>query len=181
MNRRANTRGFSLVELIAAIVVAGVLAVFATASFDRRGFDQVAGADQVRAIVSYGQKVAVGARRGVRVTVRPASAGTSPNSVELEICSTPASTTALCSGSWSTVPTPVGTARLTMASGIALGGTLQSYTSGADTVGAIYFDGLGRPVASTGAALSTAQTITITGDSAIIVQVDADTGYARRI
>lgn len=71
--------GFTLAELVAVMVIAAILAVSATSLFDRRTFDTATYANEVRAQLSYAQKLAVAARRPVTVTV----AG---NAVALSMC-----------------------------------------------------------------------------------------------
>ena len=68
-----------MVEIIAVIVIVGVLAVTATAAFNRISYNTVAAADRVRAIVSYAQKTATAARRAVKVSI-------SGGALSLEIC-----------------------------------------------------------------------------------------------
>lgn len=60
--------GFTLVELITVLVVIGVLAgVAAPRFFQRQGFDAAAYTDQLRAMLRYGQKVAIAQNRNVFV------------------------------------------------------------------------------------------------------------------
>lgn len=59
-------RGVTMVELIAVLVIIAVLASFAaTRFFDRAQFDAASFADQTRAMLRYGQKLAVAQNRPV--------------------------------------------------------------------------------------------------------------------
>ena len=62
-------RGFTLTELVAVLLIASILAVFATSTFDRGTFDTASFADEVRAQLAFAQKTAVASRRRVNVTV----------------------------------------------------------------------------------------------------------------
>ena len=68
MTRRL--RGFTLIELVAVLVLAGLLATFAVSRFFQRNtFDARSFADQVTNIVRYGQKLAVAQNRAVFVHI----------------------------------------------------------------------------------------------------------------
>lgn len=63
---RAKQRGVTIVELIAVLVIIGVLgAVAATRFVDRTSFDADAFTDQTRAMLRYGQKLAIAQNRPV--------------------------------------------------------------------------------------------------------------------
>lgn len=61
-------RGFTLIELIMAIVIVGILAVFVVSSFNNTGFQARGFADQLQTSLRYAQKVALAQRRNACVT-----------------------------------------------------------------------------------------------------------------
>jgi MSHA pilin protein MshC len=72
--RTESQRGFTLVELITVIVIIGILAVAAVPRFfDNDVFQARGTADQVRAALRYGQKVAIAQHRNVIVTITSAA------------------------------------------------------------------------------------------------------------
>ena len=65
-----NQRGFTLVELVMVMIIAGILAVFAAPRFfDADIFKSRGFADQVQASLRYAQKVAIAQRRNVCVAM----------------------------------------------------------------------------------------------------------------
>lgn len=61
-------KGFTLVELVLILVIAGILAVFALPRmFDRNTFDTRAWSDEAKAMVRYAQKMAIAQNRRVFV------------------------------------------------------------------------------------------------------------------
>lgn len=149
-------RGFTMVELIAVLVIVGVLAAvaaprfFTRSDFDARGFS-----DQTLAILRYAQKAAVAERRTVCVAF--SASGVAPATVILTIgsafggaCNTP-------------LTGPDGTApyRITAPSGISFG-SLPAYPA------SFTFSPLGQA--------SAGQVIQVTGAPNAIT-IEQETGY----
>src|SRR5712691_1115027 len=114
----ARQRGFTLYELIAVIVVAGILAVSAFAIFDKSEFDAQGFGDYVLAALSQGQKLAIAQRRPVKVTI-------ASGQVTLEYCQAQG-----CSGPWIAFPTGVlpGTGgAIAATSGVTLASSVSSF------------------------------------------------------
>ena len=146
-------RGFTLVELVAVIVILGIIAMVAAPHFfdintyDNRGFR-----DQVISTLRYAQKAAIAQRRFVCVTI----AG---NALTLTYDATPPSavhTVASCPGNPLTNPANGNTPyTLTTSNGVTV------------TAATFNFDALGRP--------SAPQIITVSGNAPITVETE--TGY----
>jgi MSHA pilin protein MshC len=66
-------RGFSLMELVTVIVIAGILAAVVMPQFNQREIDSSWYYEQARAAVRYAQRQAVAQRRTVFVVVNPPS------------------------------------------------------------------------------------------------------------
>ncbi len=150
-------RGFTLVELIMVIVILGVLAVYAAPrmfnsnDFYARGFH-----DETLGLLRYAQKAAIAQRRTVCVAFTSTSATlTMASAASTYNCATAAALTG-----------PNGSPTITARSGV----TYNTTTPPVD----FNFDGLGRPINSSGAAMAT-QNIKI--DNAADVVVEASTGY----
>lgn len=148
-------RGYSLVELIMTMVIVGILAAVVAPRFlDSNAFQSRGFADQVKAALRYGQKVAIAQNRFVCVAF-----GASSITVTIDPTTPSAAhVTATCPGSALVNPDTGKSPYTVTASGnITLSGGVD-----------FYFDPLGRP------SFSSAQSITINGHTIII---EAETGY----
>ena len=141
--------GFTMTELVVAIVVTGVLAAMAIPRFvGRDAFDSRGFYNEAQAVVRYAQKTAIAWRRTVFVCVATGSVR--------------AGTVAGCATTL-THPTTGNALTATAPSGVTL-----------SPAGNFSFDGMGRP---SGAAVTVTFTSTIAGDPARQIVVEAETGY----
>ena len=171
---RALQRGFTLVELVAVMIVMGILgAVGVSNFFDRNTFDSRAFGDETAALMRYAQKLAIAQNRDVFVQL-------SANRVALcynVTCATAervrapgganngsATTTAACNdAAWACAAPPPG---ITIA-----------------TVTAFYFDPLGKPFKATDVSPTPDSTFTtlavgVAGGAQLrTITVEAETGY----
>lgn len=170
----APRRGFTLAELIVVLVVVGILgAVAAGRLIDRNASDSLSYADQVAAMLRYGQKVAIAQNRDVWVRLNAngialcfssaCSAGSlvrAPGNSNSES----ATTKAICNdSSWACEAPPNGIAMATTSS--------------------FYFDAVGKPFASTDVSptsVSTFTTLTVSVTGGVAprsITVERETGY----
>lgn len=168
---RALQRGFTLVELVAVIVVMGILGAVAVSNFfDRDTFDSRAFGDETAALMRYAQKVAIAQNRDVFVLL-------AANRVALcftNACGTgdrvlapgginndSATTVAACSDTtWACAAPPPGISMTTAAT--------------------FFFDPVGRPFRPAAPAPTPAPTFTVGvagGAQLRTITVEAETGY----
>jgi MSHA pilin protein MshC len=152
--------GFTLVELIMVIVIAGVLAVYAaprifnTQDFYARGFH-----DETMAYLRFAQKTAIAQRRTV-------CASFTSNSLTLAVATNEG--TANCAAAASPFVGPKGEAPPTL--------TAKGSVTYTTTPAILHFNGLGQPTTNAGAALGAVQTLQVNGTGKTI-SVEAATGY----
>ncbi len=151
MNRQ---RGFTLVELVAVVMLVGILSAFALVKMlDRSLIDARGFADQVASTLRYAQKAAVAQRRLVYVSIDVGTRRVRACLDALPACAQP----------------------LAAPAGGALDVSAASSVTLASSTAQFSFDGLGRP------SLAAALTLTASGGgSTFTVTVEPDTGHVRR-
>ena len=79
-------RGFTMIELITVIIIIGIVgAMAAPMFFNNSDFQSRAAADQVRAALKFGQKMAIAQRTSVSVTITAPSASSNCNPVAVPV------------------------------------------------------------------------------------------------
>lgn len=187
--RRA-VAGFTIVELITVLVVMGVLGAVAIARFFDNGPIQAREfADQAKAVIRYGQKLAIAQNRPIYVSA-------TGNRFALCVQSACAASDAVAAPAGNNSGSSYTKAQCQIAGGYVstwmCEGKPDSLTvsaSRATEVGAggmFFFDAMGRPYNAADAAnplgtastFTTPLTITVTGSgTAVVITVEAETGY----
>jgi MSHA pilin protein MshC len=154
---RPSQRGFTLVELIVALLILGILAaVLVPRFFDKKDYEFQGTFDRVLATVRHAHKVATASQQRVIVTV----AGNA-----LSVCVAQ--------------PPGMGTCGAAVADPVR-GGSLGVEAPGGVTIDGISvaFDALGRPYAAGGAALAAPAVIAVSnGSSTRSVWIEPETGH----
>ena len=175
-------RGFTIVELVAVMVVMGILAAFAAPRFfERKGFDARSFTDQTRGMLQYGQKLAIAQGRAVFVRLNGSSVALCYGNENCDAGNLVAPPAGTNSGSASTLANCGGVAAW------ACEGVPQGLAYGLDPAATIafYFDPQGQPFAVADPWLAQQSTfpglvITVTGDGVdhpVPVTVEPETGY----
>jgi len=166
MKPKQASRGFTLVELIVILILVGILAVVAIPRFTGVGaYNTMGFNDRAMESLRYAQKQAIAKRRNVCVvftatTITFTYAATAGSAINCTI----------------NLTGPAGEAAYSISP------ESKSVVTITASPGSFAFNGQGRPIASTsggvvGAALTTVQVITITGEGARSFSVEPETGY----
>ena len=167
--------GFTLVELVAVIIIVGILGAAASARFmGRASFDSVAFADQSAALLRYGQKVAIAQNRNVYARVQA-------NGVALCYDST-------CGvGQRVLAPGGANSASKATKAACALDTSWACEAPAAQVtitpLAQFYFDALGKPFLATDlpptpVSLFTTRAITVKADTSVrTITIEMETGY----
>jgi len=155
---RAKQSGFTLAELIAVVLIVGILSVSATALFGRGGFDTAGYADLAQAQVAYARKVAIAQRRTATVTFN-----SPPNTVSLTICQD-----FPCGLPVVAIPSPSGAGNFDSVAPAGVALATNPVTA------AFSFDPQGRP------SFAGNLTVTISGSGSYPFTIEQETGYVHK-
>lgn len=162
-------RGFTLIELIMVIVLAGVLAIVVLPTFNNAALPERGFHDAVWSAVSHARRTAVASRHFTCVTVTAGTGNAATVAVTRDLSDPDGLAAVNCTAA---VPLPApdaacgATNRVCAPANVTLGGT-----------GALIFDPLGRLVTAPGAVAGAAAAITVSGQPNITVQ--PETGYVQ--
>lgn len=151
-------RGFSLTELIAILVVVGIISVFATSRIGTGSANVRSCYDQLLSQVQYARKVAIAQRRAIFVRI---------DAAQSRLCYSAAgacTTNDAVAGPGGDVPFRVG-----FPAGVAV----------APGVAVFQFDSLGRYRTAAGGATATPNVVSVTGEGGLQFSIEHDTGYVR--
>jgi MSHA pilin protein MshC len=156
-------RGFTLIEMVMTMVIIGVLAVFVIPNMGSiKAFEVVAYQDKVRSALQFARASAVAERRKVCVQLANHDLALSVDTA------TPETSTTGCSVA-SALPRPLDMPSPDRGCNTANKVCHPSGVTLTSTADAISFNPLGQP--------SAAVTYTVTGQSAVTITVEAETGY----
>ena len=158
-----NQRGFTLIEMVMTMIIIGVLAVFVIPNMGSiKAFEDVAHQDKVRSALQFARASAVAQRRKVCVQLANHDLALSIDIATPEDATT---TCSLASALPRTLDMPSPDRSCNAASKVChpSGVTLTA------TADALSFNPLGQP--------SQGATYTVTGQSAVTITVEAETGY----
>lgn len=149
-------QGFTIVELVAVMVITGIIAAIAAPRFiGVDAFDARGSYGTLTSALRYAQKTAIAQRRNVYVNMN-------------------SSTRVVCLGYTSNCSSAV----IDPATQAAYSKTLSSNVSIASSTTPLGFDGLGRPVPNATATF-TINNAVVPSESTRTISVEADTGYVR--
>jgi MSHA pilin protein MshC len=170
MNIRRPANGFTLVELIVTMVVAGIIAAVAIPRFaDQQGFQSRAFFEQAQEAIKFSQKAAIAQRKRVFITIAAASV----QACYVAACGSP--------GSFAVIDPTTGLAMAVAPQEARNQTTTVTFPVTLSPATTLVFDGLGRPRSAAGVLLTAVTTINVnssaTGDINRAILIEPETGY----
>jgi len=166
---RRHVKGFTLIELIMVIVLAGILAVFVFPRFSNTALPERGFHDAVWSTLAHARRTAVASRRFTCVTVSAGTGSAATVAVTRDV-NDPDSVAAINCTSAVALPGPnrgcSATNLVCAPTNVTLGGTAS-----------LIFDPLGRLVTSPGVVAGAAASITVSNQNNVTVQ--PETGYVQ--